>query len=107
MLVTTGASEAFETLATADVGAIPSNPRMTFIGCAGLRSRTQFMHSAIVCRVPADFAGLPSMADAAIRVAVFNNLTKHRNAEVLLSVRGGAFDNFESKPAALRHAEVP
>ncbi|HYD78264.1 MAG TPA: EAL domain-containing protein [Paucimonas sp.] len=97
VLVTTSAAEAFEVLATTEVGVILCDQRMPGMSGTEFLSRVKHMYPAIVRMVLTGYTDLQSVADAVNHGAIFKFLTKPWDDDVLLAALGEAFQEFESR----------
>lgn len=100
VFVTTSAAEAFEILATSEVGVILCDQRMPGMSGTEFLSRVKQMYPAAVRMVLTGYTDLQSVTDAVNHGAIFKILTKPWDQEALLAALGDAFEHFESKLAA-------
>jgi diguanylate cyclase (GGDEF)-like protein/PAS domain S-box-containing protein len=104
VLVAADAAEAFEILATAEVGVIVCDQRMPGISGTEFLSRVKHMYPDATRMVLSGYTDLQSVTDAVNHGAIFKFLTKPWNDEELAEAVRDGFAAFESKRAAPRAA---
>jgi PAS domain S-box-containing protein len=100
VLVASSAEEAFEVLATTEVGVIVCDQRMRGISGTEFLSRVKQMYPDTVRMVLSGYTDLQSVTDAVNRGAIFKFLTKPWIEEELAAAVRDAFGEFEAKRGA-------
>jgi CheY-like chemotaxis protein len=100
VLVASSAEEAFEVLATTEVGVIVCDQRMRGISGTEFLSRVKQMYPETVRMVLSGYTDLQSVTDAVNRGAIFKFLTKPWIEEELAAAVRDAFGEFEAKRGA-------
>ena len=98
VLVAASAREAFEILATTEVGVIVCDQRMRGMSGTEFLARVKQMYPNAVRMVLSGYTDLQSVTDAVNRGAIFKFLTKPWIDEELDEAVRDAFAEFESKP---------
>ena len=102
ILIASTAMEAFEILATVEVGVIVCDQRMPGMSGTEFLSRVKHMYPQVTRMVLSGYTDLQSVTDAVNHGAIFKFLTKPwNNNDLIAAVREG-FDAFESKRATPR-----
>jgi DNA-binding NtrC family response regulator len=101
VLVAASAREAFEILATTEVGVIVCDQRMRGMSGTEFLARVKQMYPAAVRMVLSGYTDLQSVTDAVNRGAIFKFLTKPWVDEELDEAVREAFAEFEAKPGAV------
>ena len=101
VLVAASAREAFEILATTEVGVIVCDQRMRGMSGTEFLARVKQMYPTAVRMVLSGYTDLQSVTDAVNRGAIFKFLTKPWVDEELDEAVRDAFAEFESKPGAV------
>ncbi|KRB79541.1 EAL domain-containing protein [Noviherbaspirillum sp. Root189] len=97
LYVATCAAEAFEILATTEVGVVLCDQRMPDMSGTEFLSRVKHMYPVVVRMVLSGYTDLQSVTDAVNHGAIFKFLTKPWDEEELFSAVDDAFSEFESK----------
>jgi DNA-binding NtrC family response regulator len=97
VLVAGSADEAFEILATTEVGVILCDQRMQGMSGTEFLSRVKQMYPQAVRMVLSGYTDLQSVTDAVNRGSIFKFLTKPWVEEELTAAVRDAFVEFESK----------
>jgi PAS domain S-box-containing protein/diguanylate cyclase (GGDEF)-like protein len=103
VLVAGSAREAFEILATTEVGVIVCDQRMRGMSGTEFLARVKQIYPNAVRMVLSGYTDLQSVTDAVNRGAIFKFLTKPWNDEELDEAVREAFVEFESKRGAAGH----
>ena len=103
VLVASSAREAFEILATTEVGVIVCDQRMRGMSGTEFLARVKQMYPAAVRMVLSGYTDLQSVTDAVNRGAIFKFLTKPWIDEELDEAVREAFVEFEAKRGAAGH----
>jgi diguanylate cyclase (GGDEF)-like protein len=96
ILITDSAAEAFEILATNEVGVILCDQRMPGMSGTEFLSRVKHMYPSAVRMVLSGYTDLQSVTDAVNHGAIFKFLTKPWEEEELLKALDDAFRKYES-----------
>jgi PAS domain S-box-containing protein len=107
VLVASSAEEAFEILATTEVGVILCDQRMRGMSGTEFLSRVKQMYPQAVRMVLSGYTDLHSVTDAVNRGSIFKFLTKPWVEEELTAAVRDAFVEFESKRGAPAGAANP
>ncbi len=100
VLVAASAAEAFEILATVEVGVIVCDQRMPGMSGTEFLSRVKYMYPEATRIVLSGYTDLQSVTDAVNHGAIFKFLTKPWNDEELVEAVRDGFAAFESKRPA-------
>ncbi len=106
LFVANSAAEAFEILATNEVGVILCDQRMPGMSGTEFLSRVKHMYPAAVRMVLSGYTDLQSVTDAVNHGAIFKFLTKPWESKDLFEALDDAFEKFESKHTVSRGAEL-
>ncbi|HEU4375137.1 MAG TPA: response regulator, partial [Telluria sp.] len=107
VLTAAGAAEAFEILATVEVGVIVCDQRMPGMSGTEFLSRVKHMYPHVTRMVLSGYTDLQSVTDAVNHGAIFKFLTKPWNEDELAEAVRDGFDAFESTQASPRGAGHP
>jgi PAS domain S-box-containing protein/diguanylate cyclase (GGDEF)-like protein len=107
VLVAASAAEAFEILATVEVGVIVCDQRMPGMSGTEFLSRVKHMYPDTTRMVLSGYTDLQSVTDAVNHGAIFKFLTKPWDEEELAGAIRDGFAAFESKRARPRGAGRP
>jgi len=106
LFVAGNAAEAFEILATNEIGVILCDQRMPGMSGTEFLSRVKQMYPDIVRMVLSGYTDLQSVTDAVNHGAIFKFLTKPWDDEQLFQAVRDAFDEFESRRSVPSEAGV-
>lgn len=106
LFVANNTSEAFEIMATNEIGVILCDQRMPGMSGTEFLSRVMHMYPAVVRMVLSSHADLQSVTNAVNRGAIFKFLMKPWEEKDLLAALGAAFAEFESKRTMVHDAEA-
>jgi PAS domain S-box-containing protein/diguanylate cyclase (GGDEF)-like protein len=107
VLATASAAEAFEIMATSEVGVILCDQRMPGMSGTEFLSRVKQMYPAAVRMVLSGYTDLQSVTDAVNHGAIFKFLSKPWIDEELFEAVRDAFAEFESKGGPQDNAHLP